>query len=321
MKTLLKGVCICVIICAFVFSAHAGEADIKKQERDFLQAYDQLYAVALKFQVSITNLEPPKGIVYTAADLKEYNSLLNALFEKKPKYKILAAEDVDNDAASKEVAKLLGKSKTELGVYKKAEHLAKITGLPHRELAVYQKGKGVYGLKKLLYSVKNLKNLQWVYWYLVLDDNGDSTSEKSLFMPDVKEPADLVALRLEYGDRAKAFNNARNALNKQLTLTLKNTQNITAKNKFGVKLFLYKYIGKKAGRVGWLSENRAGYPLQNIKTKHYPKAVSLAKKLGVEFSDLAYLKRKIGNYGLKKMLKEMIWLEDVPGLIREVFKK
>ncbi|MCP4152457.1 MAG: hypothetical protein GY757_32260 [bacterium] len=114
---------------------------------------------------------------------------------------------------------------------------------------------------------------------------------------------------------------AREALYKGMTEAIKTAPNVRIRNRLYVKLQIYQNLAKKAGKVTWLSKNRGGYPLK--KTRHDKKkiAAKLADKLGAEFSDIAFLKRKIGNYGLKSMLKKMTWLENIPQLIEEVFGK
>lgn len=303
----------------FTLPAQAGPVDIAKLEKDYFQAYDGLYKVAEKFKNALAAISPPKGFTYSNEALVEYNSLLNAMYEKKPEYRNLTAKEAGTDGFKKKLAKALGVSEKKWGLYEKARDLAKMSGLPHRELAVYQKAKGMYGLKKLVYSVKNPQNKQWISWYLMLSGNGNADVQKLLFLDNGSSRPKLAALRLEYGKQAKIFNQSRGALYKAMGAVLKAAPDVKTKNRVRIKVQIYMYIARQAGKVGWLNENLAGYPLKDATPKRYPKAAKLAEKLGVKFSDVAFLKRKEGNYGLKALLKKMKWLKDVDKLIAEVF--
>ena len=286
-------------------------------EQGFFESYDELYQAAEVFESELNAIQPTEGFTYSEADLKEYHSMLEALYEKKPEYKSLTLREVDNDPTMKKVAKAVGVSRKELGVYEAAETLAAMTGLPHRELAVYQKGKGVFGLRKLLYSVENLQHFQWVAWYLTLRDIGDSKATAALFLNDGADQPGAATLRESYVQKQEKFKQAYQVLLDADHAAQQESIESTTRNQLAVKAYLYQYISKKAGHVGWLSENRAGYPFSDATPAKYPKAASLADKLGVEFTDLAYVKKKEGNYGLEKLLKTMTWLPELDALIEE----
>ncbi len=308
-----------LLTLSLTLPARTGAVAPNKLKLDFFQSYDHLYQAAEKFMSAVTAISPPKGFAYSREDLREYHVLLNALYGKKPGYKSLTVKEAGEDAFQKKLAKAMGVSQKKWGLYEKARDLAKITGLSHRELAIYQKGEGMYGVRKLIYSVPNLQHKQWVSWYLMLSGSGNTDVQKLLFIGDGKLQPQLAALRLEYGKRAKTFNMARKALLSFIAAAMKNTGDIRIKNRLAVAAQIYLYIARQAGKVGWLSENRAGFPLENPDPEQYPKAAALAGKLGVDFPDLAFLKRKEGNYGIKSMLKKMKWLGDVEKLIGEVF--
>lgn len=317
-KNLLYSVTLFIIVSVSL-PAQTGTTDLSTLETNYFNEYHILYKKTEKFVAALTALTPPNGFSYAKENLTEYNALLDAMYKKKPEYRELTAKEAANDAFKKKMAKALGVSEKKWGLYEKARDLAKISGLPHRELAVYQKANGMYGLKKLVYSVTNLQNKQWISWYLMLNGNGNAEVQKLLFLDKGESHPQLAAMRLEFGTQAKIFNQSRGALYRGISTALKSAADVKTKNKLWVKLQIYQYIARQAGKVGWLNENLAGYPLKDAVVRRYPKAAKLAEKLEVDFSDMAFLKRKTGNYGLKKMLRKMTWVKDIEKLIADTF--
>lgn len=284
-----------ILITAFFVSTALRAEEV---ESAFFQAYDKFYEVASEFKNTLVQLIPPEGFQYSEEDLQEYQQLLSALFEEKPEYQ---STDLD-----------------ELKFYKEAKELAQMTGLPHRELAIYQRGNGTHGLRNLLYSVKNLQNIQWVSWYMVLIDGTNLTVEE--FLDDASEDPQLITLRTEYGEQSAHFNQTYDILLANNALALQTTSDIPTKNHLVVKAYIYRYIAGKAGKVWYdgFSESRAGYPLTNAIPERFPEAVALAKKLEVNFYDLAFIQQKNGTMGLRSVIGTMSWL-DTQGIIAEIF--
>lgn len=290
-------------------------------EQDFFVAYDKFYQAAADFESALKTITPTPGTTYSKESLTDYHDLLEELFTSKPEYRKLSVEAVTNDPKAKAFAKSLGVSKENLGLHKESGVLAGITGLPHRELAIYQKTKGTTGLRKLLLSVKNLQNPQWVAWYLTLTNNGDFSTEKLLFLKNGASHAQADALRDGYGKAAREFNQAREALLEADKAAFRAAKNETEKSRLAITSYIHSYIATRSGKVGWLSENRASYPYADADPKRYAHVAWMADKLGVEFTDLAYIKKREGDYGLKKVLKTLTWINDMESITNEDFNQ
>ena len=249
----------------------------------------------------------------------EINAQLEKLYTKKPEYREMATGEAKSDKMLRQIAELVGADESEIGRFEAAHDISLMAGLSHRELAVVQKAGGLSSLRTLIWSVENLPNLQWISWYLMLIGHGDSRVEKSLFLDDGADQPVIAAQRMEYGARAKVFNQARDRLKQAETITLEASSDSAEKSRLAVKLFIHNNISKKAGRVGWGHDNRGGYPLTSPDEKRYAKAAILADKLGVPFADLAFIKKAEGNYGLRKVVEGMEWVPNRKRILAEVF--
>lgn len=288
-------------------------------EQDFFVAYDKLYQAAAEFETTLKTITPPKGFVYTKENLADYRRLLDDLFTSKPEYRTLTERDVAEDPKAKEFAKALGKTIEELGLHKESAVLAAMTGLPHRELAVYQKAKGASGLKKLLQSVQNLQNPQWVAWYLTLTNHGDPVTEKSLFLGGASHPQ-AAAHRENYGKASKEFAIVRESLLRVDEAAFKAAKGEKEKSRVAITMYIHNYIAARSGKVGWLSEQRASYPVTNADPGRQPQVAKLAEAFGIPFSDLAYIKKREGDLGVQRVLRALTWVNDRDSIINAAFK-
>lgn len=296
-----------------------AEENLSLQEERYFDAYDKLHQQAVRFHAAVKRVRPAKGQVYSEQDLSTYHAWLEKLYIKKPEYRGMTTREAKSDKMMSQIAELVGADESEVGLYEAAHDISLMTGLPHRELAVAQKDGGLSSLRRLIWSVKNLTNRQWVSWYLMLINHGDDTAQKQLFIDDGADYPDIAALRAEYGALAKVFNQARKRLKQAETTALEASEDPTQKSRLAVKLFIHRYTSKKAGRVGRHYGNRGGYPLVTTDKRRYDKSAALADKLGVLFTDFAYIKKAEGNYGLRKVVRGMTWITDREAILAEVF--
>ncbi|XCN72226.1 MAG: hypothetical protein Q3M24_18255 [Candidatus Electrothrix aestuarii] len=298
---------------------HAA-TDISTLEKDYFSAYDTFYDQAVQFHGAVKAVRPPADFTLTEQDLTAYHAQLEKLYAKKPEYRDMAVGEAKDSRMVKQIAELVGASPSDIGRYEASYDISHMTGLSHREMAVVQKAGGLSSLRQLIWSVERLPNRQWVAWYFTLIGHSDSTAEKLLFQDDRAGSSQLAEQREKYSVAAKAFKQAREHLETAINETLAASQDVVEKNRLAVKQFIFANISKKAGSVGWGRENRGGYPLQAPDKKHYAQAAALAERLQVPFEDLAFIKKAEGNYGLRKLVRGMAWVEDREAMLAEVFK-
>ena len=110
----------------------------------------------------------------------------------------------------------------------------------------------------------------------MLIGHGNKDLQKHLFLDDGSTIPVLADQRTSYGKAAKEFNQAREALKHHAEQVVAQSQSIQEKNRLAVKLFIYKNLASKAGRVGWNQKDTGGYPIQNPDPKKYKQEVELA---------------------------------------------
>jgi len=313
--------CFWPVLCGLLMigSAQANDA-LESLESSYFNAYDKLHEQAIRFQAEVVKVRPPVGHAFSEKDLAGYHAQLEALYAKKPEYREMALGDAKTSAMAKRIASLVGANESEIGQFEASYHISRMTGLSHREMAVIQKAGGLSDLRKLIWSVENLPNRQWVSWYLMLIGHGDDKARKSLFLDDGSEYPEAAARRMEYGARVKVFDIAREKLKQAETTALEAANDPMLKNRLAVKLFIHRNISGKAGRVGWGHDNRGGYPLEKADENRYPEAKLLSDKLGVPFGDMAFIKKAEGNSGLRKVVKDMAWIPDREAILVEAIK-
>lgn len=298
--------------------AHVPQSDLvlahPELESEFFTAYDALHAQAKALKNLVALLTPPEDFVYPPAARKTYRAALANLAREKPEYAAYLQPASEAEDTVGVVDGLLGSRKGKLKIYESDRHLARMTGFPERELAAYRKGKGGYGRFQLLTGLEPLANAQWVHWYYAL--NGFQVETDRLFQND--QPSHAHQARLAFGEHAKRFNAAKRKLAAAMQRQLAAESDPVVKNQLITRIYIHRIIARRAGKVVGSSQARNGYPLTK-QPKSYPKIARLARELGVEFNELAYIRLKGGlGHKLKPLMEEMTWLPNQAELYRLV---